>query len=299
MAIAHTFRKPPYGGSNQFLIALRGELRRRGLRVSANLVTRRTRACLINAFVFDEGALRRMLHPGCRVVHRIDGPLSIYRGFDDGTDRYLSHVNLELADATVFQSRYSLETCAALGLDFKKPSVIPNAVDPALFYPPAQREPLDGRRVRVITTSWSDNANKGAATLAELETMLDPERFELTFVGRSPIRFRQVVMMPPVPSAQVGQLLREHDVFLMPSLHESCSNAFLEALACGLPALWVESGSNSELGGEAGFAFRSAAEIPALLDRLVVEYEARRARISIASLAEVADRYLRVLGVAA
>ena len=35
VAIAHTFRKPPYGGSNQFLIALRGELERRGLRVAA------------------------------------------------------------------------------------------------------------------------------------------------------------------------------------------------------------------------------------------------------------------------
>ena len=44
VAIAHTFRKPPYGGSNQFLIALREELRRRSLRVGANLISERTRA---------------------------------------------------------------------------------------------------------------------------------------------------------------------------------------------------------------------------------------------------------------
>ena len=49
VAIAHDFRPPPYGGSNQFLLALRGELRRRGLRVSANIVTRRTRACFAGA----------------------------------------------------------------------------------------------------------------------------------------------------------------------------------------------------------------------------------------------------------
>ena len=40
-------------------------------------------------------------------------------------------------------------------------SVIPNAVDPAIFHPPASREPLDGRRVRLIASSWSDNPRKG------------------------------------------------------------------------------------------------------------------------------------------
>src|SRR5205807_5733881 len=171
VAIAHTFRKPPYGGSNQFLIALRGEFERRGLRVAANLVARRTRACVINSYVFDERALRRMLHPGCRVVHRLDGPLSVYRGFDNGTDRYLSRVNLELADVTVFQSRYSLDACRALGLEFREPRVIPNAVDSAIFHPPAARAPLDGRPVRLVATSWSDHPNKGAATLARLEEL--------------------------------------------------------------------------------------------------------------------------------
>jgi glycosyltransferase involved in cell wall biosynthesis len=296
VAIAHTFRKPPYGGSNQFLIALRGELERRDLRVAANLVTRRTRACVINSYVFDERALRRMLHPGCRVVHRLDGPLSVYRGFDNGTDEYLSRVNLELADVTVFQSRYSLDACRALGLEFREPRVIPNAVDPAIFHPPAVRAPLDGRPVRLITTSWSDNPNKGAATLARLEELLDPARFELTFVGRSQVSFRRIRVVPPVGSERVADLLREHDAFVMPSRHESCSNALLEALACGLPAAYVASGGNAELVGEAGIPFADDEDAAPAVERLAAELEERRARISIPSLAEVTDRYLEVMG---
>jgi glycosyltransferase involved in cell wall biosynthesis len=296
VAIAHAFRKPPYGGSNQFLIALRGELARRGLRVGANLITRRTRACVINSYVFDERALRRMLHPGCRVVHRLDGPLSVYRGFDNGTDGYLSRVNLDLADVTVFQSRYSLDACRELGLQFREPVVIRNAVDPALFRPPAAREPLDGRPVRLITTSWSDNPNKGAATLARLEELLDPERFELTFVGRSQVAFRRIRTVPPVPSERVAELLREHDAFVMPSRHESCSNALLEALACGLPAAYVASGGNAELVGEAGIPFADDEDAAPAVERLASELEERRARISIPSLAEVTDRYLEVMG---
>jgi glycosyltransferase involved in cell wall biosynthesis len=296
VAIAHAFRKPPYGGSNQFLIALRGELERRGLRVGTNLVARRTRACVINSYVFDERALRRMLHPGCRVVHRLDGPLSVYRGFDNGTDRYLSRVNLDLADVTVFQSRYSLDACRALGLEFREPVVIPNAVDPALFHPPPARPALDGRPVRLITTSWSDNPNKGAATLARLEELLDPARFELTFVGRSQVSFRRIRVVPPVGSERVADLLREHDAFVMPSRHESCSNALLEALACGLPAAYVASGGNAELVGEAGIPFADDEDAAPAVERLAAELEDRRARIATPSLAEVTDRYVEAMG---
>ena len=102
-----------------------------------------------------------MLHPGCRVVHRVDGPLATYRGFDDGTDARIAALNAELAHATVVQSRYSLEASARLGIELREPVVIPNAVDPELFHPPASRAPLAGRKVRLITTSWSDNPQKG------------------------------------------------------------------------------------------------------------------------------------------
>ena len=92
-------------------------------------------------------------------------------------------------------------------------------------------------------------------------------------------------------------MLREHDIFLTASRHEACSNALLEALACGLPALWLESGSNGEVGGAGGFGFASVEEVPPLLDRLVDEYEDRQARIGVPPLAHVADRYLEVLDV--
>src|SRR5207248_6560051 len=73
IAIAHEFRPPPYGGSNQFLTALRGELRRRGFRVEANAIGPATRACILNAFSFDVGAIRKTRHERCRIVHRVDG----------------------------------------------------------------------------------------------------------------------------------------------------------------------------------------------------------------------------------
>ena len=39
------------------------------------------------------------------MVHRVDGPIGVYRGFDDGTDRRIEAMNAELAHATVLQSQ--------------------------------------------------------------------------------------------------------------------------------------------------------------------------------------------------
>jgi len=226
-------------------------------------------------------------------VHRVDGPIGVYRGLDDGGDRRIWQANHDLADATIFQSRYSLERHRGLGLEFREPTVILNAVDPAIFHP-GRRGP--GRPLRVIATSWSDNAAKGADVIRWVEQRLDWERFEFTFVGRAPVAFERVRHVPPVPPVELARLLREHDVFFTASLHESCSNALLEALACGLPALYVDSGSNAEVAGEGGLAFREREEVPALLERLADELDERRRLISIPALSYVTDRYREVLG---
>ena len=104
-------------------------------------------------------------------------------------------------------------------------------------------------------------------------------------------------MVGPVASEEVARLLREHDVYLAPSRDDPCSNALLEALACGLPAAFLDSGGHPELVGGAGIAFRSDEELPHVLDRLVAELDERRAAISIPALSDVADRYLRALGI--
>jgi glycosyltransferase involved in cell wall biosynthesis len=291
VAIATKLRPPPYGGSNQFLLALRGELRRRGLRVTDGPVPRRARSVLLHSYLVD---LRR--RPAGRVVHRVDGPIGLYRGADDGSDRRIVELNGELADATILQSRYSLEAHRELGLALRDPVVIPNAVDPAIFHPPAEREPLAGRRVRVVATSWSDNPRKGGETYAWLACTLDSSRYELTFVGRASVAVAAEHVLPPLASEELAEVLRRQDVYVTASLNDPCSNALLEALACGLPALYAQSGGHPELVGEAGLGFDDREELPELLDRLARELDERRAAIRVPSLAEVADRYLETLG---
>lgn len=294
----HGFVPPPYGGGNQFLRALWNELDARGWRLENNTISPVTKACIYNSFNFDFDRLRAFRRPNCRMVHRVDGPVSVYRGRDDGTDRRIWEINHEIANTTVFQSHYSRQRHEAMGLVFKDGSVIHNAADPAIFHSRGRHAFDRTRRIRLIATSWSDNANKGADVLAWLDARLDPQRYEMTFVGRTPTAFPRATVLPPMPSADVADQLRAHDIFITASLHESCSNALVEALSCGLPALYVDSGSNGELVKDGGVAFSAREEAPSLLDRLVAEYEVRQSRIAAPVLADVADRYLAVMGLA-
>jgi glycosyltransferase involved in cell wall biosynthesis len=295
VAVFHEFHPPPYGGGNQFLLALVGQLRTGGLSVEINRVSGRTPACLYNSFNFDFARLRRFARDGVRMVHRVDGPIGVYRGFDDGTDERIARINGELADATVFQSRYSLDKHRELGFDLRQPVVIPNAVDPKIFYPPPAREPLEKRRLRVVATSWSDNPRKGGAVLSWLDDNLDFDAFELTFVGRTQTAFKRIRVVGPLPSEPLAGVLRSHDAYLATSRDDPCSNALLEGLACGLPAAFLRSGGHPELVGQAGIGFDDAEEVPDVFRRLRSELEARRAAIRIPSLADVAERYLAVL----
>src|SRR5256886_902111 len=254
-----------------------------------------TLACLFNSFNFDFARLRRFVRDGVRMVHRVDGPIGVYRGFDDGTDARIASVNHELADATILQSRYSLDKHRELGLELRDPVVIHNAVDPTIFRPPPVRDPLPGRPLRVIATSWSDNPRKGAEVLEWLDRNLDLDSYELTFAGRTQAKLERINVVGPLASEPLAELMRAHDVYLAASQDDPCSNALLEGLACGLPAAFRRSGGHPELVGEAGIGFDDPEELPDVFSRLRDELDERRAAIRVPALADVADRYLEVL----
>ena len=296
LAIFHEFAPPPYGGGNQFLLALVREFRRRGLDVEMNRLSGRTGACLFNSFNFDFQRLRRFARAGVRMVHRVDGPIGVYRGFDDGTDTRLFKLNDELADATILQSEYSLEKHLELGFEPRNPVVIRNSVDPSIFHPPTVREPdVPGRRIRVIATSWSANPRKGGEALAWLDRNLDFDTFDVTFAGNTNETFERIRVVGPLASEPLADLLRTQDVYLAPSRDDPCSNALLEALACGLPAAYLRSGGHPELVRHAGLGFDAPEELPDTLRQITSRLEELRSAISVPELSDVGDRYLAAL----
>lgn len=296
LSIFHEFEPPPTGGGHQFLRAFWRQAELYGLRVENNRVSRTTRACLFNSFNFSETRLRQTRRDSVLYVHRVDGPVDVYRGRNDGVDENIHTVNQKFADKTIFQSRYSLEMHLNLGMEFKSPIVIMNAADPQIFHARGRVAFSSARKIRLIASSWSDNLNKGALVYQWLDEHLDWGRFEMTFVGRSQISFKNIRMLPAVDSFRMADLFREHDVYLTASRNDPCSNSLIEALTCGLPAIYLQSGGHPEIVNQAGAGFEAVEQIPELLDQLVEDYGLIQSRILPPSIERTSEMYLHALG---
>ncbi|MBW1768739.1 MAG: glycosyltransferase [Deltaproteobacteria bacterium] len=117
----------------------------------------------------------------------------------------------------------------------------------------------------------------------------------MTFVGNSPIKFRNIHHLGPLTSKNLANTLKEHDIFIFASKMEACSNALLEALHCGLPVIASNSSSNPEIINNAGELFQRPDEIPILLDRIVEKYTDYLNNISPPPIGDVAQQYLEFM----
>jgi glycosyltransferase involved in cell wall biosynthesis len=262
----------PWGGSNSFLHSLGSCLAARGIEVvpepapdcAAVILNSFTRGGESKISPASVAALRvlgrvgrgadlfpvsfwRRLARGSRVplVHRLDGVTRLY-GRTDNADELQLAVNV-LTDATVFQGEYCRASFAQLGIVPKKWRIVPNGVDTALFRPnPTGRRP--GGKPKLAAVSWSTNVQKGFPLLAQLGKRRD---VEVSFVGNWNRDYDPggIRLIAPLRRQALAEFLRTQEGFVHAAENDPCSNALLEGLASGLPALYHPSGGNPELAG--------------------------------------------------
>lgn len=291
--ILFPFRDGPWGGCNQFLGALRNEFEKTGLWAETPAAADIVLFDSIN-IPWQVMQWKRRL-PATHFVQRIDGPISVYRGDGGSVDRLVYALGAVIADAIVFQSEYSRARNIALGMPLPdKWALVANAPRQDIFYPLRQKKL--GGRMRIIATSWSSNANKGFDVYSYLDEHLDFTRYEMTFVGNSPIAFRNIVHRQPQGSSALADELRAHDIFLTASRDDPCSNALLEAMSCGLPVVALSSGGHPEIVGSGGMLFTDKTEILTTIEQVCSNFWHYRQALSIRSIKNVAQDYLRLFG---
>ena len=120
-----------------------------------------------------------------------------------------------------------------------------------------------------MSSAWSDNPRKGKDTYKWLDKHLDFDRFEYTFVGRIKEKFENIKILDAVGSEALAEQLKLHDIYVTASEKDPCSNSLVEALACGLPAVFYDDGGHPELVGYGGLGFRNKESIPTYLIKLL------------------------------
>ena len=291
----------PWGGANQFLRALASELTRMGHTVTHHPAPD-TQVVLVNAF--NRGRGRRLTpgqvaqlghtgritrigrwvpdwlytwrrRKGPPLIHRVDGVPELVRGLRTRADDIQPAVN-RLTDHTVFQTEYCRNSFAEhCGLEPASWRVVTNAVDPEVCFPDPDGG-WQGGPLRLVAASWSANPRKGHAALAAISRLPDTE---LTFAGNwCPKVDPAAVRLAGVRRAdELAEIMRSSHALVHAAWNEPCSNTILEALACGLPVVYRDSGGSRELAGDYGVPL---AESPSdTLDGLRNRYAELRERV--------------------
>ncbi len=293
--ILYDFKDGPWGGGNQFLKALRAAL------IKADAYSEdpfAVEAILFNSHHFNDNHSGlttlcdvRARNPKVAFMHRVDGPIKLVRGGYLPTDKLIFKANEFLADGTIFQTDWSYRNSLKLGMKPKGPvTQILNAADPDIFN--SRNKKPRGPKLRLIATSWAANKRKGFDVYAYLDKALDFDRYDMTFVGNSPVAFANIKCAPPVSSRELAEILSRHDIFITASVNDPCSNSLIEGLSCGLPALVRNSGGHPEILGANGFAFEGTADVLQKLGFLEKSYDRIAANIRIPSMEETAQRYI-------
>lgn len=295
--ISYKITDGPFGGGNQFIKNLAQLFDSFGL-LTYDIST--AQVILTNAFFsqpllasYDSLFSLKKINPNVKLLHRVDGIFDLVRGHDFlYLDKIVSTWARLCADGVIFQSDY----CRDIQYKYGYPrdilaTVIGNASDKKIFYPPSNRK-LTNNRVHLIYTSWSNNIRKGFPTLQMLDKTLDFNRYSFTFVGNSPVEFENIRHIPAKPSTELAELLREADIFVGLSHNEPCSNAIGEALACGLPALIRNTGGNPSFVAQGAVLYDRDEDIPAALERMAANLDEHRARLRPLDMEEVAQQYV-------
>ena len=273
----------PWGGGNQFLIALSKYMSRSGHQV-IHKPDSTTEIVLLNSH--NRGAnqfldplkvekLRKLSfsesinplwkffressskHKHTALIHRLDGIPHLIRGVHTQADLIIHEIN-QLSDGTIFQSKYSKNAFANEGITPLFSKVVLNGVDPDFFFPDLKND-KSPKIFKFIASSWSSNPKKGFAYLAELSQVPD---VEISFAGRwcKEVPSKNVKILGILNSKALADVYRSSDALVHASEVEACSNSILEGLACGLPILYRDSTSNKELAFPYGVAIGKNAE---------------------------------------
>lgn len=291
IGIIFEIKDKPSGGGNQFLKALKKVFEEKGV-YAKNIED--VDVIIGNSYQFVEQvvAIKRS-HPTIVFVHRIDGPIRLYNRISDRRDFVTNIVNEIAADGTVFQSEFSRQENFRLGLEKNcYETLIYNVPNETIFYRDKNSNIEDEKKIKLIASSWSDNMNKGFETYRYLDEHLDFDKYQMTFVGNSPIKFKNIKMLSALPSEKLAEKLRQSDIYISASKKESCSNAILEAMNCGLPVVIRNDGGNPEIINGAGCLFDSEDDIIDKIHYVTDHYNEFQNNIKVVPFTKRADEYI-------
>jgi O-antigen ligase len=272
------------GGSNTFAYNLIDWARRSGVALTDRL--QEARRAIVVAHLADPAEVAAARARGCSIIHRVDED---FRWQSEEPSRKAKHERLRAlnahADITVFQSEFVRERAFPV-LNPGRHSVILNGGDARAFRPGSAAGALVGH------VTWSVAGKKRLDVLFEAIRANPDKRFLL--VGRHSESEQPFASLPNAeligrrPRFMLPYYLRRMGALFFPSEDDPCPNTVVEAMLCGVPVCYAESGGTAELVRDCGLPLARFQEL--WTNRL--EYRRRCLARTDLDFAGVAERYL-------
>lgn len=298
----------PWGGANNFLRALYGELIKLGATITFDskdtfdLIFMNQlssgRGQDIGTYTLNEVNNIKSRNPGaplivrCVNLRRHSHPSLLYRlSKDFKKDRnILSHVGL--ADHIIYQSKYQYDFFKDMGAENPAYSIIHNGASNDFLLPNPKTDLNESQTLKIVSSSFARRATKKHDLIARLSEL---SNVEVRHIGAWPdyIDKKGVNCLGVIEHRAMMDILRESHYFVHPAIKDPCPNSMIEALCAGVPVLYNPGiGSGRELGEEHGIAMDlnnlqdTVAAARRLYNELVGDLAEERTQYSIQAAAE-------------
>jgi glycosyltransferase involved in cell wall biosynthesis len=262
-----------WGGGNQAVKSLCRYLISNGVQVVTNLkvtdidlilMIHPNRYPEVRSYGIDKIRDYVELHPNTVLVHRVNTTGEFHRG--TGRETQVIFEANKFADFSIFISTYLRDLYVRQGFDINRPhTVILNGADETIFYPQKREHvkqgPVGTSKLKIITHHWSSNYMKGFDIYERLGVALGNrpfcDLFEFTIVGNVPkgVEFRNTRILSPLSGSELACEIRKHHIYLTASRNEGAGMHHIEAMRCGLPVLYLNSGALPEYCAPYGIQF--------------------------------------------